>query len=121
MANLSKPNHNIVDDTNIATPTYFYEVTIADGDDTSDGFFMPGDNIIGIITPATLEATSITFEVSLDGVAWVALSGVSITVTTSTAYELTAQTVYGWPFVRLVGNSAASGADRIIKVLIKRI
>ena len=121
MANLNKSDQKIIDDTNIATVTYYYDVIIANGATNSDGFRMAGDNVIGIITPATFEPTSLTVQVSLNGIDWIVLNGVSFTVTTSRAYEVSTQSIYGWPFVRFVANSAPSGADRIVKVLIKRI
>jgi hypothetical protein len=120
MATLGKPDQLIVDDTNIATVTYYYNATIASGQANSDAFRMAGDSVIGLITPATFEPTSLTVQVSLNGTDWVTLNGVSFTVTTSRAYEVSAQSIYGWPFVRLVANSNPA-ADRVVKVLIKRI
>ena len=120
MATLVKADRKIIDDTNIATVTYYYNVTLASGQTTSDSFSMSGDSVIGIVTPATFGPTTLTIQVSLNNVDWVTLNGVQFSVTTSNAYEVTPQSIYGWPFVRIVANSAP-GADRNIQVLIKRI
>lgn len=121
MAQLGKSDQRTIDDTNIATVTYMYELTIADGATVSDSFRMSGDSLIGFTTPATFEPTSMQVQVSFDGITWKNLSGVAYTVTTNTAYEVTPQSVYGWPFVRFSVNSAPSGADRVVQVMIKKI
>lgn len=118
---LQKADQSVIDESNIATPTYYYNVTILDGETNSYGFRMGGDSLIGFITPATFEATSLQVQVSMDSLTWQNLSGATYTVTTNTAYEVSPQSVYGWPFVRFVLNSAPSGDDRILKVLVKKI
>lgn len=120
MAVLGKSDQQIVDDTNIATVTYYYNMTIPSGSTNGDILRTSGDSVIGLMTPATFEPTTLTVQVSLNGVDWVSLNGVSFTTTTSRAYEVSAQSIYGWPFIRFVANSAPA-ADRVVKVLIKRV
>jgi hypothetical protein len=72
----------------------------------------------GFATPAALTGTAVTFEVSQDGVGWIALysasnSPVSITVATSRAYPLPAE-LYGWHFFRFVSGTTETAARTIL-------
>ena len=103
------------------------EVTVANNGTTSDVIDINDRTIAGIITPAALTSTAITFLVSdaRDGT-YVALkdsdnAAVSLTVTTSTAYGLSgveADALSAFPFARLVCGSAEGGA-RTIKCVLK--
>lgn len=103
------------------------EVTIANGATTSDVIDLNDRMVAGIITPAALTSTVITFVVS-DARAgtFVPLYDsdnalVSLTVTTARAYGMSgveADALAPFPYAKLVGGST-EGGTRVIKVLLK--
>lgn len=103
------------------------DVTIASGATVSNEIELRTYMLGGIITPAALTSTALTFQVSATkGGTYVPLydSGgnqVSITVTTSRGYAITdseADALAPWGFVKIVGGSA-EGADRVLKLALK--
>ncbi len=75
--------------------------------------------MFGIVTPAALTGTSLTFRVSTDGAAFVPLydsDGVLVTlpVVASRGYDLPGA-LAPWAYVRIV-SSAAEGAQRVFPV-----
>jgi hypothetical protein len=76
----------------------------------------------GVIIPLVFEGTSLSFQVSIDGITFQDLydttnSKVTLTVTTSRSYDLPAS-LRAWPYFRIVSN-AAVGADRFLSVSMK--
>ena len=102
--------------------------TIATGATTSDALDMgsspdPFGGLAGFITPASLTGTSFTFTVSLDDVTYYPVyngnTQLSITVTSSRAYGLTADNkalLCPWRFIKVVSGSAESGAKQILAI-----
>lgn len=120
-------SRTVIDETNIAIPTHQTTLTIANGSDTSDVLRLAGDAVIGVITPpTTFEPTGLTVEVSIDGTVWSQLfdnaaNAIAIVTAPGEAYQIPPTTIYGWTFVRFVGDMAASGANRNIIILIKKV
>ena len=116
-----RANAQIIDETIVSIPTYFYNVTLADGETTSQSFEVHGDNIMGVVNDdSTFEPTSLSFEVSLDDSTWYTLDTVSVGGDPNTAYNLDPGVVHGWTFARIVADASPS-ADRNIKVIIKKV
>ena len=120
MANLGINDRQFIDDSNIAAPTYFYDVDLLTSETNTQGFRLGGDNAIGVICPATFEPTEFTVEVSLDGITWITLNTVTVTVAAGTATAIAVSELLGWMFVRFVAN-AAPVADRVFQLYAKRI
>ena len=119
MATLQYPSKKDVSSNNLSANTYYYEPVIASGETTSDNIQLGGHSVIGVVTP-TMTGASLTVEVSLDGLSWYTLSGVSITVAADTAFEFASTSMYGWQFIRFV-SASSEGADRTLHVLIKEL
>ena len=105
----------------------FVTATIANGATTSDAISLLDQVAGGIITPAALTGTSLTFTVcNTVGGTYVALYDsdnnlVSMTVTVSRAYAFTgaeADALAPWPFVKIVSGSAEA-AERSLVVCLK--
>jgi len=111
----------------IAYNREYVTATIANAGTTSDAIALLDRVIGGIITPAALTGTTLTFTVcnTADGT-YVALydsdnNQVSLTVTVSRAYGVTgpeADALAPWPFVKIVSGSA-EGAARSLVVCLK--
>ncbi len=103
--------------------------TIADGASLSSTVTLNGRHIVGIITPATLAGTSLTFQGAADGATFnnifdTAGSEVTWTISTSRFIPVTPATFAGLQSVKLrTGTSgspsAQSGADRVITVVVR--
>lgn len=97
-------------------------VNIANGATVSDAINIGGLPPVGIITPDALTSTAITFQGSFDGTTYVPVkTGVggaaySLTVTTSSGYQVDPAYFRGYRWLKLVGGSAEGGA-RTITVL----
>lgn len=99
------------------------EVNIAINDTRSEA--IPSQALAqgGFILPSSFTGTTITFEVSADGVTYVALhkntadTPESITVTAGKAYAFPIS-LFPFPFVKLVSGSAEAAA-RTIKIVSK--
>ena len=117
---IAKSARGIVDETNIAAPTYYWDLTIENGETQSDFFRLASANVIGILFPASMTGTTMTVEISFNGTDWKTLTGVSLTVTSDEALELTSATIFGWPYVRFVSGSAESG-DKVLRVVTKEL
>jgi hypothetical protein len=86
---------------------------------------LAGVSILGIVTPAALTGTTITFQVSADGTTYVPLYDgtntlVSFTVAVSRGYYLDPIIFASWRFVKLV-SGAAEAADRVITLLVRPV
>lgn len=97
------------------------QVTVANGQTVSAVVDLDGRVLCGILTPAVLEATAMTFQTSHDGVNFVALvdesgtavgvSGVAPSKDISLGNELTH--FYGVKYLKVVLGTA-TGADRVL-------
>ena len=119
MATLRYPDKKEISSNNLSANTYYHEIQILSGDDTSDVVQLGGHNVVGITTP-TMTGATLTVEVSINGTDWFTLDGVSVTVAADTAFEFSTTSVYGWQYVRFV-SASAEAADRDLIVLIKEI
>ena len=96
--------------------------TIAEGDTVSGAVSLVGVTILGLITPAALTGTALTFQVSASAAgAYVPLhdatgAAVSVTVAASRAYYLSPAIFAVWRAVKVVSGSAEA-ADRTITLL----
>lgn len=96
-------------------------VTIANAGTVSDALELNQATLLGVITPAALTGTEMSFQVSADGTTYVALydgSGLaySVYVGTSRAVPLDGAAFMGWRFVKVVSNAAEGGARSITLV-----
>lgn len=99
--------------------------TIASGQTVSGAVALPSATMSGLILPAAFTGTSISFQVSVDGSAYVALYDSSnaletVTVTQARAYSLNPTVFAGWPYAKLVSN-AAEGGSRAITVVTRPV
>lgn len=118
MANLTNADRNTINENNLAAATYYYNPVIANGGTQSDGIYLAGYNVIGLILP-TMTGATVTVEVSLDGSTWSTLNGVSVTAAVE-AFEFSTGTIYGWTYVRFV-SASAEAAERTLTVLVKQV
>lgn len=100
-------------------------VTIADGQTVSSAVNVKRLTVASIVTPASFEGTTITFQVSYDGeTTWVPLhdsSGnvVTLTVASSRATYVADDVFKGVIFsLRLVAGSAQSG-DSVVSIVLR--
>jgi len=96
-------------------------VTIASGGTTSEVVNLNGFGMVGIILPAALTSTSMTFTGSQDNVTYSALYNVAgtqlaITVATSRIVLFSPGDFVGINYLKLIAGSA-EGADRVIQVI----
>lgn len=96
-------------------------VTILSGATTSDTINLMGAGMVGIILPAALTSTAMTFTGSQDGTNFTALYNVSgtqlsITIAASRIVLFTPGDFVGLIYLKLVAGSA-EGADRVIQVV----
>jgi len=103
--------------------------TIASGQTTSESLDLQksADCVLGIVTPAALTSTAITFEASFDGgTTWVPVQQVdgggafSLTVSTSQFIPIDPRVFAGVELLRIVGGSS-EGADREIGVVLREV
>lgn len=92
--------------------------TVLSGQTVSSSIDLNGAALGGLIFPAALTSTAVTFQVSTDNNTFTALyttagAAVSITVAASRAVPLVWDTFAPWRYVQLVMGSA-EGADRAI-------
>ena len=90
-------------------------VTVPAAGTTSDGLFIAGASLIGLITPSALDSTGLTFEVSTDGSTWYPLydrngTQVSLSVTTGAAYSLDPEWLAPWEWIRIVCGTTETAA-----------
>lgn len=119
MANLQKTDRKGINASQLAATTYYYNPVIANGGTQSDGMRLSGDNLVGITFPA-MTSTAMTVETSMDGVTWIPLAGLSLTVTASESYNIDLGTVQGWPFIRFVAGTAEA-AERTLTAIFREI
>lgn len=99
-------------------------VTIANGQTKSAAIALAGVSILGIVTPAAIDGTTLTFEVSADGTTYVPLYDstnalVSLTIAASRGYYLAPAIFAAWRYAKLVATQ--STADRIYQVLTRAV
>jgi hypothetical protein len=110
---------NVSEYLNVIEPV---SVTIANGQTVSSVAQMNAARAVGIIVPASMTGTSLTFSVSVDGITYNTLkdaagSDYTITITSSaSAHEITANKLVAWPYVKLVSGSAESG-DKVLQLI----
>lgn len=95
-------------------------ITIANGATTSAVVPFGSYAMAGVIMPASLDGTALTFEVSADGTNFTALddgegAAVGLTVAASKAYALP-DALAVWAFFRLVMGTSQTGATDITVV-----
>lgn len=98
-------------------------VTIASGQTVSNGIDIGDQQIVGVITPATLTGVAITFQGSHDGITYKAVTkedgtNYSITVAASRYVMIPPTALPGVRFVKLV-SGAVEGAARDIIVMLR--
>lgn len=98
-------------------------VTIASGQTVSGAVSLGGASLVGIITPAALTGTTLTFQASADGTTYVPVyttAGVaaSVTVAASRYTAVPPTTIPGAPYLKVVSGSA-EGADRTITLVVQ--
>jgi hypothetical protein len=80
--------------------------------------------LCGFITPAALTGTAITFQMSSDGVTYVAVNkdgaALSVVVTTSKYIVVNPADFAGARFIKLVSGSA-EGADRVLTLCVRPV
>lgn len=89
--------------------------TIAATGTKTDAIEIAGCSLIGLVTPAALTSTSITFEVSNDGSTFYSLydsngSQVSLNVSTGVAYSMDPQWFAPWRYMKIVGDSSEAAS-----------
>lgn len=98
-------------------------VTIASGGTTSDAFVVGGYSFGGVITPAALTSTALSFSVcGSHGGTYVPLTDtagatISVTVAASKAVALPPE-LFGFAYAKVVGGSS-EGADRVLTITLK--
>lgn len=107
--------------------TEIRSVTIPDGQTVSGAASLEGDTLVGLILDAALDSTSLSFQVSdAVGGTYLALyddagNAIAATVAASRAVSLAPAEFSGWRFIKVVGGSAQSGADTIIKLVTRPV
>ena len=96
-------------------------VTVSSGQTTSDAVNLNGFGMVGLILPAALTSTTMTFTGSQDNVTFTALYNVvatqlAITVAASRIILFSPGDFVGVNFLQLVTGSA-EGSDRLIQVI----
>lgn len=96
-------------------------VTVASGNTTSDNVNLNGFGMVGLILPAALTSTAMTFTGSQDGTNFTALyntagTQLAITIAASRLVLFSPGDFVGINFVQLI-TGTAEGADRSIKVI----
>ncbi len=92
--------------------------TIANGETVSDAIALGGTTLCGLVMPASVTSTAMTFQGSRDGTNFAAIKKIdgndlSIVVGSSRYIPLDPVNFYGLTHVKLVGGSAESGAKTI--------
>jgi hypothetical protein len=97
--------------------------TISSGQTISAGVNLFGTRLVGLVVPAGLTSTALTFLVSDDGITYYPLmqnvDGDVLTITvdaTAKAYPLNPWIFAAWSFIKLVGGSIEA-ADRTFKLI----
>lgn len=98
-------------------------ITIATSTTVSDAFATGGKAIFGLVVPSTFDGTTITFQVSADGVTYQALyditnTAVGMTIAASRSYDLPTQ-LAAWPYFKIVCGSAQTTTNTIFVVVAK--
>lgn len=98
--------------------------TIANGQTKSAAVALIGVSILGIVTPAAIDGTVLTFEVSADGTTYVPLYDatnvqVSVTIAASRGYYLDPAIFAAWRYAKLVATQ--STADRAYTLLTRPV
>jgi hypothetical protein len=103
--------------------------TIALSGTVSDAVALEGSMVpVGILTPAALTGTAMTFQGSLDGVTYRAVNNVggsALTITVAAAKAIgfdagTATCLMAWKYIKLVSGSAEA-AERAITVVLRPV
>jgi len=94
------------------------DVVIADGESLSDAIELgiDGKRLCGVIVPSTITGTTMSFEVSTDGVTYGAFQRngeeYTETITAGKPHGIDLGVFYGWPFVKLrMGTEASPSAQ----------
>jgi hypothetical protein len=102
------------------------DLTIANGATTSPALRVPTETMLGLITPAALTGTSLSFLVSMDNGTFVPLNdsgtnaAVSVTITPGRAYAFDPILFLGWSYIKFVSN-ATELADRIFTLSVRPV
>lgn len=93
-------------------------VTIADGATESSAADLQGTSLVGMVIPAAFDGASMTFKVSSDGTTYQTfknLAGTTATavVAASNSYGIVPADFAGWRFIKLVADTAQTGATVI--------
>lgn len=106
---------------------FVLSVTIPNGTTTSDAQALGGNTLCGIIFPYELTGSTISFEVSVDGVDYVTLKkvedgGTAYTIAKGShvAVPLLPSTWAAWRYVRVV-SASAEGGDRIFQLVTRLV
>lgn len=109
----------------IATSQAVVTATIANGGTLSDAVDLGASTVCGLILPAAFTGTGLSFQVSADGVTYVALydssnTAESMTVTQGRAYSVNPSVFAGWQYAKVVSN-AAEGASRAVTLVVRPV
>lgn len=93
-------------------------VTIANGATVSDSHYFGDEVLSGIVTPASMTGTTLTFQVSDDNTTFFTLYdstnvAISVTISSSRAYALNPLDFIGWQYMKIVSGTAETGAKII--------
>lgn len=104
----------------------YRDVTIANGQTTSDALYIGGSTLVGIKFPAAMTGTAVTFKSgnsnsSLFAVKDASNNAIAVTLTVSTIHNIphTSTDCIG-PYVQVVSGSN-EGAARIITLILKNM
>lgn len=116
---MSKPKHY----TGLVVKTI--EAQILSGQVKSDVIDMKGTSLKTILLPANFTGANLTFEVSDDGITFYPYYNindvpVTIDITQGRAYGVSAIDFYSIQYMKIV-SSAAEGADRTLKLIVRAI
>lgn len=104
---------------------HYTTVTIASGQTVSEAVDLHGYSLLGVVTPAALTGSSMTFQGSVDGNTYNAIydtSGnqLSMTVAASRFIAIAPTDLASCRYLKLVSGSS-EGADRTITLAIRKL
>lgn len=103
----------------------FGEATIADGETASEAIRLGTRTLVGLVTPAAFDGTSITLQASIDGTTFSPLidpatgDAYEIAAAASEAYYLDPIVTLPWNFVKIV--AAAQTGDTVLATVVREI
>lgn len=104
-------------------PGRFATMTVTlNGTTASTSAEVGNGRLVGVIVPGTWTASTLTFEVSVDGASWGTLDNMSGIVTTPTLaandrVSLDPTDFYPWPWVR-VKSTTSQDAERVVTLVV---